>query len=143
MTAIEGELSDVRMLTDKTIEFLTNPNDNENLAAKEKASEKFEKLQKDANAKEEDLKNYKYLIDHCGDPEITKGVVSLQNDRGTKYETYIAVQNAIVAAFDICRDNFSKENFGKTFDELSSDQQKIVKLAIPLSISEAEPRSIK
>ena len=67
----------------------------------------------------------------------------MQNDRGTSYETYIAVQNAIVAAYNITRDKFSQEQFGKVYDELSTDEQKLVKLVIPLNISEAEPRSIK
>jgi biopolymer transport protein ExbD len=141
--AVEGEVAEVDMLTDRTIEFLTNPRDAADLAEKVKASKKLEEaMQK--NAKEEEIKNYRKLVTECGDPEISKGVVSLQNDRGTKYETYIAVQNAIVAAFNICRDKFSKEYFnGRTYDELSNDEQKVVKLAIPLNISEAEPRSVK
>jgi len=141
--AVEGEVAEVDMLTDRTIEFLTNPRDAADLAEKVKASKKLEEaIQK--NAKEEEIKNYRKLVTDCGDPEISKGVVSLQNDRGTKYETYIAVQNAIVAAFNICRDKFSKEYFnGRTYDELSNDEQKVVKLAIPLNISEAEPRSVK
>jgi len=141
--AVEGEVAEVDMLTDRTIEFLTNPRDAADLAEKVKASKKLEEaMQK--NAKEEEIKNYRKLVTDCGDPEISKGVVSLQNDRGTKYETYIAVQNAIVAAFNICRDKFSKEYFnGRTYDELSNDEQKVVKLAIPLNISEAEPRSVK
>ena len=141
--AVEGEVAEVDMLTDRTIEFLTNPRDAADLAEKVKASKKLEEaIQK--NAKEEEIKNYRKLVTECGDPEISKGVVSLQNDRGTKYETYIAVQNAIVAAFNICRDKFSKEYFnGRTYDELSNDEQKVVKLAIPLNISEAEPRSVK
>lgn len=139
--AIEAELADVNDLTERTIQFLTNPNDNPNLAEKVKASKKYEEA---VNAeKMEEAAAYKRLVDECGDPDITKGVVSLQNDRGTNYETYITVQNNIVAAFNIVRDKFSMEHFGKVFDELSTDEQKLVKLVIPLSISEAEPREIK
>ena len=143
--AIESELSEIDILTDRTIEFLTNPRGAADLSEQVKASKKLEEaMTKGPNAKEDEIKNYRRLVTECGDPDISKGVVSLQNDRGTKYETYIAVQNAIVAAFNICRDKFSKEYFGgKTYDELSSEDQKVVKLAIPLNISEAEPRSVK
>ncbi|MBQ2052047.1 MAG: biopolymer transporter ExbD [Paludibacteraceae bacterium] len=139
--AIEGELADISSLTERTIEFITNPKDKADLAEKVMASKKLEDATKEN--KVEDMKNWKKLIEQFGDIGITKGVVSLQNDRGTNYETYIAVQNAIVAAYNITRDKFSQEQFGKVFDELSSDEQKLVKLVIPLNISEAEPRSIK
>ena len=139
--AIEGEVADINSLTDRTIEFITNPKDKVDLAEKVKASKKLqEALDK---GKAEEAAALKRLVEQCGDPDITKGVVSLQNDRGTSYETYIAVQNAIVAAYNITRDKFSQEQFGKVYDELSSDEQKMVKLVIPLNISEAEPRSIK
>lgn len=138
---VESELADINTLTDRTIEFITNPNDNPNLAEKVMASAKLEDAIKDNKA--DDVQTLKKLIDRCGDIAITKGVVSLQNDRSTMYETYIAVQNAIVAAYNITRDQFSKEQFGKVFDELTGDEQKLVKIVIPLNISEAEPRNIK
>ena len=106
-----------------------------------KASKKYDDAI--AEGKAEEAATFKALVDRCGDPNITRGVVSLQNDRGTKYETYIDVQNSIVAAFNICRDNFAKENFGKIYDELGAEEQKLVKTVFPLAISEAEPRSIK
>lgn len=140
--AVEGNLEDINVLTEKTIEFLTNPSNKDDLSEQVKASKKMEEAI--AANKGEEAAMYKKLVDECGDPNITKGVVSLQNDRGTKYETYIQVQNEIVAAFNICRDNFSKENFGgKKFDDLSANEQKLVKLVFPLSISEAEPKSVK
>ena len=139
--AIEGELADISSLTERTIEFITNPKDKADLAEKVMASKKLEDATNDN--KVEDIKNWKKLIEQFGDIGITKGVVSLQNDRGTNYETYIAVQNAIVAAYNITRDKFSQEQFGKVFDDLSADEQKLVKLVIPLNISEAEPRSVK
>ena len=141
--AVEAEVEDINNLTERTIQFLTNPKDNPNLADKTPASKKLEDAQS-KGAKEEEINNYRRLVSECGNPDISKGVVSLQNDRSTKYETYIAVQNAIVAAFNILRDDFSKEHFGgKKYDELSTEDQKVVKLAIPLNISEAEPREIK
>ena len=139
--AIEGELADFNELTDRTIKFLTNPTNAENLSEQVKASKKLEDAE--AAGKTEEAATYRALVDRCGDPNITRGVVSLQNDRGTKYETYIQVQNSIVAAFNICRDNFAKEYFGNLYDDLSADDQKLVKTVFPLAISEAEPRSVK
>ncbi len=140
--AIKGELADINELTERTIEFITNPRNNENLADKVKASVKYEEAL--AKGRADEATALKKLVDVYGDPDITKGVVSLQNDRGTNYETYIAVQNNIVAAFNIVRDRFSKDHFdGRVYDELNSDEQKLVKLVVPMNISEAEPRSIK
>ena len=139
--AIEGEPADFNELTERTIKFLTNPSNSENLAEQVKASKKYDDAI--AEGKADEAATFKALVDRCGDPNITRGVVSLQNDRGTKYETYIDVQNSIVAAFNICRDNFAKENFGKIYDELGAEEQKLVKTVFPLAISEAEPRSIK
>ena len=139
--AIEGELSEFNELTDRTIKFLTNPTNSESLSEQVKASVKYDELI--AKGKAEEAASIKAVLDNCGDVNLTRGVVSLQNDRGTKYETYIQVQNSIVAAFNICRDEFGKEYFGKVYDELGAEEQKIVKTVFPLNISEAEPRSVK
>ncbi|MCQ2250194.1 MAG: biopolymer transporter ExbD [Bacteroidales bacterium] len=139
--AVESELADINDLTETTIEFLTNPRNREDLAEKVKASVRLEEAIAKGNT--EEAAALKKVVELCGDPEITKGIVSLQNDRGTNYETYIAVQNNIVQAYNIIRDKFSMENFGKVYDELSNDEQKLVRLVIPLNISEAEPRSVK
>ena len=72
----------------------------------------------------------------------SKGVISLQNDRGTSYQAYIAVQNELVKAVNEIRDDFSRAQYGKVFANLNEDQQKIVKEAIPQNISEAEPKDV-
>ncbi|NCP21692.1 MAG: biopolymer transporter ExbD [Flavobacteriales bacterium CG_4_9_14_0_2_um_filter_35_242] len=69
----------------------------------------------------------------------SKAIISLQNDRGTAYKTYIAVQNELVAAYSEIRDRYSLKKFGRRFGELTTDQQKVVKDAYPQIISEAEP----
>ena len=69
-------------------------------------------------------------------------MISLQNDRGTSYRAYIAVQNELVKAVNELRDEFSKANYGKPFLNLTEDQQSIVKKCIPQSISEAEPKNV-
>lgn len=71
----------------------------------------------------------------------TKAVVSLQNDRGTNYTTYLAVYNEIVAAYNELWDDLAQKNFGVVYKDLSTAQKRSIRLEIPLVISEAEPTS--
>ena len=73
---------------------------------------------------------------------ISKGVISLQNDRGTSYEKYLEVQNELVGAFNELREEEAWNKFGKKFSELDEEQQDIIKEVIPQMISEAEPKDI-
>ena len=114
-----SEAIDVSQLKDKIKEFLSNPADDPNLPEKTLT----------------DIEGY-------GQYPVSKGVISLQNDRGTSYHAYIAVQNELVKAVDELRDDFARSNYGKAFDRLTEEQQEIVKKAIPQNISEAEPKDV-
>ena len=114
-----SEPIDVSQLKDKIREFLTNPMNDPNLPEKEEID-----------------------IDGFGKYPVSKGVISLQNDRGTSYHAYIAVQNELVKAINELRDEFARKNYGKSFIQLSEDKQDIVKKAIPQNISEAEPKDV-
>ena len=81
-------------------------------------------------------------IEGYGKCMVSKGVISLQNDRGTSYQAYIAVQNELVKAVNELRDEFSYKNFGKKYASLPEDKQEIVRKAVPQNISEAEPKDI-
>ena len=81
-------------------------------------------------------------IEGFGTYPKSKGVISLQNDRGTSYQAYIAVQNELVKAVNELRDEFAMRSFGKKFASCSEDEQTIVKEAIPQNISEAEPKDV-
>jgi len=111
-----SEPMDISLLKEKMKEFLANPADDPNLPEKE--------------AKEIEGKTYM----------VSKGIISLQNDRGTSYQAYIAVQNELVKAVNELRDEFSMREFGRKFAFLTEDQQEIVKKAVPQNISEAEPK---
>ena len=113
------QLLDVSQLKDKIKEFITNPNDDPNLPEKEK---KF--------------------IEGFGEYPVSKGIISLQNDRGTSYNAYIAVQNELVKAVNEVRNDFCRQHFGKVFNACNETQQKIAKDAIPQNISEAEPKDV-
>ena len=69
-----------------------------------------------------------------------KHVISLQCDRGTKYQTYIDVQNELAAAYNDLRDAASRKQFGKEFKLLNDEQKDAVVKLYPQKISEAEPK---
>lgn len=71
-----------------------------------------------------------------------KAVVSLQNDRGTSYETYISVQNELAAAYNELRNELAQRRYGKPYDELSEEAQDEIQDSYPQKISEAEPVSL-
>ncbi len=115
-----GVPMDVSQLKDKIKEFMTNPNDDPNLPEKE-------------------VKEVKGI----GPVPVSKGVISLQNDRGTTYQAYITVQNELVKAINELRDDFSMKTFGKKYAKLDEEQQDAVREAVPQRISEAEPKDVK
>lgn len=117
---VRGRPSDVKTLKADAMEFMANPSNLEDFP---------EKTLKD--------------IPELGKIEVSKGVISLKNDRGTSYEMYIRVQDALTAAINELRDNLSKEKFRVPFSELT-DQKKVdaISAAIPVAISEAEPENI-
>ena len=69
----------------------------------------------------------------------SKAIVSLQNDRGTSYESYIKVYNEIKAAYSELREELSKKRFGIAYEDLDHQRSKIIRNEIPLILSEAEP----
>jgi len=74
---------------------------------------------------------------------VSKGVISLQNDRGTSYKRYIEVQNELVAAYNELRDELSIKEFGRPFNSLLEQADvDAIRAAIPQKISEAEPKNI-
>lgn len=68
-----------------------------------------------------------------------KAIISLKNDRGTNYRTYLEVYNELKAAYNELREEEAQRKHGKSFEFLSPDQQRAIRAAIPLVISEAEP----
>ncbi len=70
---------------------------------------------------------------------MQRAVVSLQDDRGTKYETYLTVYNELKAAYDDLRETAARTRYGKSFKHLDKTQERQIRTEIPLVISEAEP----
>lgn len=88
--------------------------------------------------------NAKLFINNNGvNPDLSesprKAIISLQNDRGTKYETYITVYNELKAAYNELWDEESQTRFGYKYKDIERTKQKEIQEDIPLVISEAEP----
>ncbi len=71
---------------------------------------------------------------------VSKGIVSFQHDRGTSYEGYTKTMKLITTAYNEIREDFSAEVFGKPLAELSDQELRVVYLAVPMNVSEAEPK---
>lgn len=117
---VEKEVMDISMLKDGVKEFITNPKEDINLS--EYREEEIELL---------------------GKVRVSKGVVSLQNDRNTSYAKYIEVQNELVKAFNELRDEYARSKFGMPFEDLDEERKEAIKKLYPQSISEAEPKNVK
>ena len=113
---------DIYGLKDKTKEFVLNINDEEDLPEKEAM---------DIEMPDGTKWNY----------EVSKGVVSLQTTRDTNYEIYIKVQNELTRAFNEIRNEVSMGKFKKEFSELNEEEKRVITKAVPMAISEAEPRT--
>ena len=117
---VEGEPGNITTLRARAKEFLLNPDDDPNMPVKETQ-----------------------YIEHIGDFDVSRGIISLQNDRGTSYEMYISVQNELAAAVREIRDEVSRQFFGRPFGELRDEELvTAVRRAVPMAISEAEPRDV-
>lgn len=66
-------------------------------------------------------------------------IVSLQNDRGTSYETYLSVYNELKAAYNQVWNEEAQARFGYRYKDLQRAEQKLIQKDFPLVISEAEP----
>ncbi len=117
--AVNGDRVKVESLSERVKEFILNPSNNPSLSAKKE-------------------KEFPVL----GTMRVSKGIVSLQNDRGSEFGAYIGVQNELVKAFNEMRENFAQKRFGKPYEELDIEMQRVVRSVFPVAISEAEPRDL-
>jgi biopolymer transport protein ExbD len=81
-------------------------------------------------------------------------LISMQNDKGTTYDTYIQVQNELESAVNELRDELATRLFGISYNQLEEkakssesgseweDRLYAVRTVHPQRISEAEPRSV-
>lgn len=120
MLLVEGEIIQISELRDITKEFILNPNDAEDLPEKEEKN-----------------------IPFFGTVRVAKqAVISLQNDFGTTYGVYIAVQNELLAARQDVRNTLAMQTWGIPYDDLDEDRMAAVDEYYNAPISEAEPKKI-
>lgn len=119
---VGDEEMQIQGVKDKTKEFILNPMDEENLPEK-----------KETELELPDGSKWVY--------PVSEGVVSLQTTRDTNYDVYIMVQNELTRAFNEVRDEVSMAKFGSKFSELPEEQRNVITKAVPLKVSEAEPRT--
>ena len=118
-----GKVISLNALKDKAKEFILNPLDDKDLPEK-----------KPTEIDMPDGSKWTY--------PVSEGVISLQNTRDTSYQVYIQVQNELTRAFNEVRDEVAMSKFGKKFADLDEAERKVITKAIPMKISEAEPRKM-
>ncbi len=71
---------------------------------------------------------------------VSQAMILMQNDRGTSFEGYQAVNAFVQKAYRELRNDLAKELFGRTLAELSDAETAIIRQAIPMNVCEAEPK---
>ena len=134
---VGGEVMDRLDLKLKTIEFFTNPLNDQALPEMEQREVQFPPGRSSL-----------LPPDGMWTGRVSKGVISLQNDRSTTYGKYLQVQNELVAAVNSLRNDFCNLYFDKDYDELNTNNpiEEEIQLGIrkiyKMNISESEPKSI-
>ena len=98
---VEEELMDIKKLRAAAVAFL----DNGGLKPGEEGYCNYCKGERDANSS-----------DNPG-----KAIISLKNDRETKYSVYITVQNELVAAYNELRNREANRLYGRDFTDMESE----------------------
>ena len=134
---VGGEVMDRLALKEKTMEFFTNPLNKEDLPVMEETEIQFPPGSSSL-----------LTPDGMWRGKVSKGVISLQNDRTTTYGAYLQVQNELVAAVNTLRNDFCRLYFDKEYDELNTanpieeEIQAGIRKRYKMNISESDPKSI-
>jgi biopolymer transport protein ExbD len=134
---VGGEEMDRLALKAKTIEFFTNPLNKADLPEMVETEIQFPP-------------GSSPLLppDGVWKGKVSKGVISLQNDRSTTYGKYLQVQNELVAAVNELRNEFCNLYFDKDYDELNTGNPveeeiyEAIRDIYKMNISESEPKNI-
>ncbi|MEE0236615.1 MAG: M23/M56 family metallopeptidase, partial [Bacteroidales bacterium] len=71
---------------------------------------------------------------------VSKGMITFQNDRATSYEDYTKAMKLITTAYKELREEVSAEVFGKPLVELSDAEMQVIYQAVPMNVSEVQPK---
>lgn len=111
------ELIDISQLKDRAKKFILN-------------------AENDVEMPEVEVKN----VEGIGNIRVSSAIISLQNTTGTSYDIYVKVQNELTRAYNEIRDDYAIRYFGTSYVRLDEDKLKAIREAVPLRISEAEPK---
>lgn len=117
--SVGGERVEISQIKEITKEFIQNLSNDENLPEKDEID-----------------------VPIIGKYNVSKGIVSLQNDKSSTYDKYIQVQNELTKAYNEAQNELSTQHFGRTYEELNDDEKSAIRKAVPNRISEAEPRDL-
>ncbi|MCK4919605.1 MAG: biopolymer transporter ExbD, partial [Bacteroidales bacterium] len=104
---VGGEVMDLQSLKIKTTEFFSNPTNSKTLPEMEEVDVQFPPGLSSR------------FPDGLGTFLVSKGVVSLQNDRSTTYGKYLQVQDVLVSAVNGLRNQFCMDYFGRKYSDLN------------------------
>lgn len=142
---VNNKFMNIGELRSEAVVFFTNPMNSDDLPEMEYFSERIERAREgDDTARYNSLRR---TLDVLGeDVLVSKGVISLQNDRGTSYKMYIMVQDELARAITEIRNDLSLRLWGIRFtdmkEEIALDRIQAIQTVVPAAISEAEPRNI-
>lgn len=71
---------------------------------------------------------------------VSDGIISIQTTRDASADNYLALQTVIVEAYAELRDDLAQRSFHKPFSALDGHDRDYVLQAIPMRVSEADPR---
>ena len=84
-----------------------------------------------------------FIMNPSNDESMAKSpenaIISLKNDRGTTYSTYVTVYNELLAAYNELWEEQAQIRHGSVYEELTDNQKDAIRKDIPLVLSEAEP----
>ncbi|MBK5191928.1 MAG: biopolymer transporter ExbD [Flavobacteriaceae bacterium] len=131
---VEDQLMDLKDLRQAAVEFLDNG----------------------GGAGEEACDYCQGLRDPSSSDNPNKAIISLVNDRQTKYGTYISVQNELVGAYNVLRNREAQRLYGMDYSEMEKNfndpnyngnkevlgkRVDEIQNMYPQKLSEAEPKS--
>jgi biopolymer transport protein ExbD len=142
---VNNKFMEIGQIRSEAVEFLTNPMELEELPEMERISDRIQRAREAGDTSRYNTLNKAY--ETLGeDVLVSKGVISLQNDRGTSYKMYIKVQDELTRAITQIRDDLSLRLWGVRFSDLQeeTDSERIsaIQTVVPAAISEAEPRNL-
>lgn len=64
-------------------------------------------------------------------------LISIESDSAAEYDLYFQMQNQLMMAYNVVREEYAQKHFGKTFARLSNEEKDKVRKACPQRITES------